>query len=71
MNDRFCKDCKWASDEGSTVRHPNKLWACSNDKCGSRVDVVDGRRLLRDCHEARYGSSGQCGPEGKFWEAKS
>lgn len=66
---KLCKDCKWSSDEGGTVMHPSSLWGCSNDKCGSKIDVVAGQRLLIKCSHARS-DGGACGREGKYWEER-
>lgn len=69
-SEKFCTECKWSSNEGGySLARPRALWACRNELVGSKIDVVDGKRLLVDCHVAR-GGSGQCLPHGRFWEAK-
>ncbi len=68
---KTCKDCRWSSDIGGSVRHPAVLWVCSNEQVGSKIDVVDGERIYVDCHVARKkGQDQQCGPDGRLWEAK-
>jgi hypothetical protein len=72
---KFCKDCKWVTDLGGTVRHPDPQLACGNERVGSLIDIVDGRRIYIDCHVARgVKSTGGtrsdlvCGKEGLLWE---
>jgi len=68
---KFCRDCKWATDLGSTPGHPAAKWACGNEQVGSHIDVVDGRRIYVDCHTARRaGASSVCRPEGIHWEER-
>ena len=67
---KFCKDCKWASDIGSSVRHPSELWGCKNEKTGARIDPVDGEQIYRKCGVERSEIDGYCGPEAKLHEPR-
>jgi hypothetical protein len=69
MSERFCKDCRWSYHwhvSGTTV-----AWLCRHASAASRsTDLVTGetRTHARPCDLQRRG--GECGLEGKHWEAK-
>ncbi len=70
---RLCTECKWSTDLGDTVRHPAHLWACGNDEVGSYLDVVDGKRVYKQCSMARGTKEDYdlpCGHVGKLWEKR-
>ncbi len=74
---KLCSECKWSKNLVLSIYHDN--WACSNERVGSRIDVVDGQRLYVKCSVAReqYADDGgpaidkPCGYEGRLWELKS
>jgi hypothetical protein len=69
MSERFCRDCRWAYHwhvSGTTV-----AWLCRHASVvTSSINVVTGEphTSARLCDLERR--VGECGPEGKHWEAK-
>jgi hypothetical protein len=79
---KLCKDCKFAvnDDPGYTSSVPRLqeyAWRClhpSATRPAGAPSPVDGYvepAVQMTCAEARgYGMTANCGPDGRFWEAK-
>lgn len=65
---KFCKDCKWFYMD--TVLHQDNYF-CTHPKLTpeQQYDYVIGPVPIdySSCYELR--ASGECGPEGKYWES--
>lgn len=83
MDEKFCVDCKWHELEKQTFtkgffkkkEYTYELHVCQKEY--SRTDLVTGEvkvsKIGENCdHERDWlrAKSWNCGPEGKFWEAK-
>lgn len=62
---KLCKDCKHFVVVYTTPPAPN-YYGCNVDGI---INPVNGGSLYNSCNRMRAGS-GNCGPEGKLWEAK-
>ena len=63
MSDKFCKDCRYSKIIKFDL---TTKYECFHEKVSTEFDLITGRRILEECHEARYGYlSGQKGPCGK------
>lgn len=71
MTDKICNECAHFADFGSVERH-----VCARSTKFSKSLVDGGKRLIMPeigwhrstCEYQRY--EGECGIEGKYWEAK-
>lgn len=76
---KFCKDCThYMFVNGSRFCEPYPMWP--QDTCRRNVKRIETINIVSgiqyeyagtylECRSER--SSGECGPEGKYWEAKT
>jgi hypothetical protein len=72
---KLSRDCRWALDRGATLtQHRLDDWICRHPSAPRMppIDYVTGQpqdpRIIY-CMDMRQDRS-QCGPEGRYWEAK-